>query len=135
MTHELLTPRYKVEADYPNSPFKVGDILMIEKHELHEFVRHGHLVTLHSTIQQYPHLFRRMNWWEQRQIDDMPEYVKCVDSDCTEYFKVTDWVFSEEENCLCKVDDDVYTGIGYDYEGNITPATETEYLDYLKNNL
>ena len=27
MTHPLLTPRYMVEADYPNSPFRVGDII------------------------------------------------------------------------------------------------------------
>lgn len=142
MTHELLTPRYEVVAQgkktgqrpYPSSRVRVGDILVMDRmtQENERYCHYPHFIFEHEA-QEYPNLFRPMWWGEQRPIDDMPEYVKCVDSDCTEYFKVTDWVFNEEENCLCKVDDDVYTGIGYDYEGNITPATETEYLDYLKN--
>jgi hypothetical protein len=115
MTHELLTPRYQVVADYPNSPFNVGDVLVIEKRELHEFVRHGHLVTLHSTIQQYPHLFRLMNWWEQRPKGDMPEYVRWRK---TGVISKCEW-----SGNVC-----VINGVKFPSLNTFTPATETEYL-------
>jgi len=61
---ELLMPRYKVIADYPSSPYYVGEI----KDRL------GDNVAAHFA--KYPHLFRKLNWWEERKVEDMPEYVK-----------------------------------------------------------
>lgn len=56
-----MKPRYKVVADYPNSPFEVGQILM------------GQYI---SYADKYPHLFRLLPWYAERIESELPEYVK-----------------------------------------------------------
>jgi hypothetical protein len=84
---ELLRPRYKVIADYFFNPYKLGDIITLPKNN-----RSVHLTTTSHTdefgdrvsqaehyapkvIDQYPHLFQPLQWWEDRNSEDMPEYV------------------------------------------------------------
>lgn len=126
---ELLRPRYKVIADYPKSIFKVGEILHVGSM--------GDLLycdTNGPRMSQYPHLFKPLQWWEDRKPEDMPEYVK---------FK--HYPNGENDFSIVKVDGVFvmhdFTSIGYfgiKYKnggGNIytsfTPASEQEYLDYL----
>ena len=83
---ELLKPRFRVIADWPNMPIdlKVGEILM-------EGIVNGKLCWRHvqrgdngykSTVatvhgpEFYPHLFKELAWFEEREIGDLPEYVK-----------------------------------------------------------
>lgn len=63
---ELLRPRFKVIADYPESMFDIGKIE--ECAEAH----HG-CVTFYG---KYPAIFKRLDWWEERAEGDMPEYLK-----------------------------------------------------------
>lgn len=65
---ELLKPRYKVIADYPGSPFKVNDVLN-ERNGEDKFYNWIHM------MESYPHLFRKISWWEDREEKDMPEYL------------------------------------------------------------
>ncbi len=70
---ELLIPRVIVTADYPNSPFKIGDILTWDgiiwsMNEPQKFV--GYLIPEHN-----PHLFKPLNWWEKRTVEEMPKKV------------------------------------------------------------
>lgn len=103
MTHPLLTPRYMVEADYPNSPYEVGQILTAPT----------------TDVQNYPHIFRPMHWSEQRELGEMPRYIKDVYSG--HMLVIEDWK-TEIQNQYFERD------IKY-----FTPATEAEYLEYLKS--
>jgi len=82
---ELLIPRYLCESPtdshYPYSPFKVGDILT-----LNQISGNGSncctingVVYSEAALNKYPHLFRRLEWWEFRDEKDMPEYVRYGD--------------------------------------------------------
>jgi len=67
---ELMQPRFEVIAEYPNCIFKKGDILerIAEVEEL----------------EKYPHLFRKLNWWEFRKIEDMPKKLRLARKPCLE---------------------------------------------------
>ena len=78
----LLQQRYKcIGTDgnhYPGSKFVPGDIL-IESPLSYAF-KAGVITTAEniipiSDIVQHPHLFRPMQWWEGRTVEEMPEYV------------------------------------------------------------
>ena len=62
---ELLIPRYKVTADYPG---------MDDSYEIGEVLKPAYT----GIVDAYPHLFRKLNWWEERNVEDMPEYVKII---------------------------------------------------------
>lgn len=107
-TEELLKPRYKVTADYPDSLFKVGDILQQDFENANDWVipEKGLLTPcLQTNPANYPNIFRPIEWWEDRAVDDMPEYVKSVDGE--EVFKFIQIL------------------------DRLTPATESDYLTYL----
>lgn len=79
-TEELLLPRYKVIARYPD----------MDKHKLYE----GAIITLNlqegnqwyldtgkskiydAYYDGYPHLFKKLKWWQERSLDELPEYLK-----------------------------------------------------------
>ena len=111
---ELLMPRYKVIADYPSSPYYVGEI----KDRL------GDNVAAHFA--KYPHLFRKLNWWEERKVEDMPDYVKWdvgIYPTWKKIMKVDKWNSNgsfDHENVTISVI-------------NCFPATEQQYNDYIKS--
>jgi hypothetical protein len=74
-TEELLKPRYKVIADFPASTISVGDIIQTNESTVAYVVE----INDHSdkyAMKDYPHLFKKLAWWEERKVEDMPEYVK-----------------------------------------------------------
>ena len=71
---ELLKPRYKVIADYPDSVFIVGEILRNPTYE-----------------SKYPHLFKKLEWWEDRKPEEMPKYLKHTYDGKTSYYKIIKW--------------------------------------------
>lgn len=86
---ELMKPRYRVLTDWPRSEFEVGEILTMIQTKSHEHLWNGNpakYITV-KECDQYPHLFKKMNWWEEREEKDMPEYVKTN----TQVVKVTGW--------------------------------------------
>lgn len=91
---ELLKPRYKVIADYPQHYFKgedkdneykfiEGDILAYGKVNnsmtYRRIGRCGYMsvgIPCESNPELYPKIFRELEWWEEREEKDMPEYIK-----------------------------------------------------------
>lgn len=69
---ELMKPRYKVIADYPKSLYHVGDIINAGStgEDCIYCDREG------PRMRHYPHLFKKLEWWQDRAPEDMPEYVK-----------------------------------------------------------
>lgn len=147
----LITPRYKILAMYPCSPYQIGDIvkitqddsnffLAITTKEVNEFsdgepVPHERFHHI-SEIEEYPAVFKKMYWWEERTEDEMPEYLKIkkdVRSGPWEFFKIKKWEMSTlqaftdiEKRIACSV-------LTWNPEMTYQPATEQEYLDYIKN--
>jgi len=58
---QLLKPRFKIIADYPGNVREIGSIST----EIHtaEYFR------------KFPSNFRELQWWEEREVSEMPEYV------------------------------------------------------------
>lgn len=74
---ELLKPRYIVKADYPDSGYPVNSIIeFVDIDSYDNWCTKGGVIE--SFFTHYPHLFRRLEWWEYREEKDMPEYVKCI---------------------------------------------------------
>lgn len=55
---DLISPRFEVICDYPNSPYKLGEILTTNLNEFKNF----------------PSIFKELKWWE-RPINELPEFV------------------------------------------------------------
>ena len=114
---ELLKPRYLVIADYPGSYYDKGEIVEEDYFYAHEGGYH------HS---DYPHLFRKLEWWEHRSKNDMPKYIKWTNPATKEvsFFEVFQWLSNSAG---------VYVADIREYHlliRDIEPATETEYLTY-----
>lgn len=126
MSNNLLTPRYEVvapnknkgELPYPNSIYAVGDICTATTEYQVAF------------FSKYPHIFRPMHWSEGRKLEEMPRYLKRIRI-ANGVMKVHEyrhlrgrwWVVPEWAN-----------KVGYSSTlDDLTPATETEYLEYLKS--
>jgi hypothetical protein len=117
-TEELLKPRYKVIADYPGCPFKVGEILQKTKYMSgKEFVRG----MLHQP-DDYPANFQRLEWWEDRADDDMPNFYKHND-----YGWVSETIGVYGTTICFRGRNDVIEW----HVKNLLPATEAEYLEYI----
>lgn len=104
---KLLLPRFEVIADYPNSQYKVGDIL-----------DGAQAIVLADNFRKYPHLFRELKWWEKRGASELPEYFNYKGS----IFKVKKWNLKDEQGWIV-----LSEGGNWYYRDSIQPATEAEY--------
>ena len=159
MTHPLLTPRYMVDAPnkqkgelpYPNSPFRVGDILHKERDifAFYVYVRKEDIPVGESIdildvyiylsknkkyisvgeIEDYPHIFRKMHWSEGRSLEEMPRWVRF---DGYGKFRVACGTWSVVGDFMWFDDSNGNSFKLLDWVNITTPATEAEYLEYLK---
>ena len=123
---ELMRPRFKVIAPYPgsNTYFEVGEIFeWSEGHDQYVIFRGPENSTGFEkyTVEKYPHLFRKLKWWEERKVEDMPEYVK---NKFGRVYKINE--VSESGNRFKYVGGD-QTHFSLHFDGT-TPSTESEYL-------
>jgi hypothetical protein len=78
----------------------------------------------------YPLIFKELQWWENRKVEDMPEYVKCVKSPDNlhrknEIYYVISYASNTE--CRSKLGTIILNTNCY------LPATEEEYNQYIKS--
>ena len=76
---------------------------------------------LEGLTTKFPHLFRPMEWWEGRSIEDMPLFVKITK---TGEVKMVE-KYDPEYMSVKFVEDEFYDSLMI-----YTPATEQEYLEY-----
>lgn len=118
----LLRPRYKVIAPWPEMGrwlAEVGDIIT-EYPTGTARNQNGDAVPTFEW-DTFPHLFRKLEWWEERRPEEMPGYVKTSDS----IFKVDKWDRRSRSIALCD-------GKWLDRR-DVTPATESEYNSFLQS--
>ena len=91
---ELMIPRFEVIADYPYCPVKVNEQLEKVTETLFVISKDNENLNLWhlSEIEKLPHLFRKLNWWENRKAEDMPKQVICkaIPND-TEIIDIEEW--------------------------------------------
>jgi len=119
---ELMKPRYKVIADYPANSEPIGFI-----YEGNNWSKRWHEV-----MDKMPHLFRKLEWWQQRHQYELPIFVKLnpessittIDNDNIVY-KVNKYLF-EPGDIWIKQDSGTEIHISH-----LLPATEKEYNDFI----
>lgn len=90
-----MLPRFEVIETYPKSKFKKGDILERMPNATNDWYNADKSLInadiLLEEIEQYPHLFRKMNWWEKRTADQMPKRVMSILDDKGDTFEIQEW--------------------------------------------
>lgn len=132
---ELLLPRYKCIAPIPFQPFpmyNVGDIYT-DNGKTAILNQNGDAVCV-VEWDKYPHLFQPLPWYAERELSDMPEYVRY-----SEYYLNHYHLDGEYKDKIFKVDKwakghygikATGKGIIHGYEINFLPATLAEYEAY-----
>lgn len=121
---ELLKPRYIVINDYPNSIFDIGEILDEEYVGKSSF----------NELKNFPHLFKPLEWWEERNIQDLPKYLKSKYEDGKfDFYKVEKYFYKYSDLRFEWIDDESSETFKelLKYSGCL-PSTEEEYLEYIK---
>jgi hypothetical protein len=150
---ELLKPRYKVMANYPYTPFGIGDIITLkDEQEQVCLINHQHIdefgvrknansIFSIYELNNYPHLFKPLHWWEERELSELPEYIMFAKDYAgfkkDQVFKTENWNKQNEAAGYCI---GFLTGMGeYDkcavpISCGLLPATKDEYDEYIKRN-
>jgi hypothetical protein len=110
-----LTPsRFRIIADYPNADGRVGDIIHCSS-----IPEHDHT----AFYSKFPHLFQKLNWWEERSKDIMPKYVR--DTQTNEVYElltlIPPYVIGQVSDCRARI-----------HLNQLEPATEQQYRDQYK---
>lgn len=92
---KLLAARFEVIETYPNSPFLKGEVL----HRINRATDDIYHTNPESPvggiemfeIEKYPHLFRKMNWWEDRTADEMPNRIVSHATDAKDIYEIIEW--------------------------------------------
>lgn len=88
---KLLQPRFEIIADAPLLKNKVGEIIICtEPHgriDL-DFFFCGKAGICPDT---YPHIFRKLNWWEKRTAEQMPKKVMSLADDKKDVYEIEEW--------------------------------------------
>lgn len=123
---ELLKPRYEVIADYPLSNKEIGEIV---KGEVTFFI--SGISDADGRMSDYPHLFRKLHWWERRDIKDMPEYVKNTDDN--KVYRILDKKFNNREFGHNDTELEQRTFLWWlkNFRKPLIPATLEEYTNYI----
>lgn len=108
---ELNFPRYKVIADYPESMFNVNHIIQINNTEFGN-----------SFFAKYPHLFKKLEWWENREPAEMPEFLNI--KRYNQIIRVTNWRISMRHP-YCDISE--FKGPFAGHISDWLPATKEEY--------
>lgn len=128
---ELLKPRYKVVADYPHSPFEIGNIL--ETDDKGEYTVWNHDGKDYITLNDYPEIFKMLKWWEERDLKDMPKHVRYVGNITYTWIEPNQVIKGNFKKVTSKTrmcDISCCGLVPWIFE----PATEEEYLKYNKSN-
>lgn len=115
---QLLKPRYKVIGDYPNSPYKIGHVILST--HCSPLDHYG------DYLEKHPHLFKKLEWWEERNVEDMPIYLKGEYDECFTYHKIEKW----NSKLFAYTDFDSFQGLDITFDDvKYTPITEQEYIE------
>ena len=139
---DLMKPRYKVIADYPKNKFgDVGRIINLVKRSdrfRYEWYEHDGIdYEYESFFEEYPHIFKKLEWWEERKQNDFPEYVKPLEPTDGFIKQFGDVILKVRLNTIGIWDngrasffaENLFQAARLDF-ADYLPATELEYSQY-----
>lgn len=90
---KLMLPRFEIIADYPGLAYNVGIILTPITHNFTYYdCEQDPSNKPIGFPEKYPHLFKKLNWWEHRKVEDMPKKLICkAIKDDTEITEIEEW--------------------------------------------
>jgi hypothetical protein len=126
MSKDLLSPRFKVIADYPGNVLDIGLLFN---------------TNIPDYYNKFPAVFRRMEWWEEIDLKDMPLYVR---KSCSVgslkvggIYKVIEWRHYDNPELLSlrasKTGAIISNVFSLMNASRFLPATEEEYNDYINS--
>jgi len=131
MTNEqLLSPRYEVVAEDTSKTFKQGDVFQFEKiypYSGYSCEFNGRIVAP-AFFDKFPHLFKKLSWYERRPPDNMPEYVLWAESTDQEVSKVTEWD-NKHSGMYARIDG----GLVHPGTSCLMPATIQDYETFINS--
>lgn len=138
---ELLKPRYEVIADYPNNIFFVGQLIILDcvksGKPCFDFAAFDGMEFYHeSFFNEFPNLFKKMNWWEKRTLDELMSILYVRITVYTGYWvvgdivKVTDYKVDTKRK---KLEGYILDSTQYSIPERCEPATLEEF-NLHKNN-
>jgi argonaute-like protein implicated in RNA metabolism and viral defense len=111
---ELLQPRFKVIANFPDSTRNIGDIIYVDNKKEKYWSEN-----YEKWLSTFPHLFKKLEWFEDRKIEDLPEYLK----DEFGVDKVLEYKLNINQVVCSNKDSLFFT----EFIGNYQPSTKEEY--------
>lgn len=128
-TIDLMKPRYKVIAEDTSGDWTKDNIITFEEDFMQRPVYYlyddeGKRGFKPGFFDGYPHLFKPLQWWEERKPEEMPRYVA---HKLGGYYEVFQWHKNSVGVWRCDVQ------IALFFIGDIVPISETEYNSYLKS--
>lgn len=114
---DLMKLRWKAIADYPHSGHNVGDIIHIDSLPLPR--------TGTEFYNKYPHLFKPLQWFEDRESHELPSFIKLKLNEGTIVFNIAYRNYLDKEFMKWK--------FGGNTIDKFLPATEQDYITYQSN--
>lgn len=134
---ELLKPRVKIIAPWPKmgKAFKVGEILTFEEESTYFVSKRGRGIS-NFEIDNCKANFRKLEWWEERRPEDMPQYVKLDPKKEDDYFIPLSRIFKvyKWDEGFAYIDPKNKFDLLDNRRLDFIPATEAEYLNYQNQN-
>lgn len=123
---ELLKPRWKVIVKYPGSPWKENDILSDWNEEFGFGINKDSWERMYNPL-NYPAIFKKLEWWEDRKFEDLPEYVKNADGVYKTYFSIPTKNGSLWEWTVVHPTKEFGTEFMFIIDNKMEPSTKEEY--------
>jgi len=117
---DLMNVRFKLIAGYPGCEIPVGSIIDMRSDYLQS-------VGIH-TLNNYPHLFQKLEWWMERKPEEMPQYISIGKS----VYPVVEWGPMGDLTSLIISHYGVDERIILDYMDDPKPGTREQFDQYLK---
>lgn len=134
--------RYKVIANYPCAMYEVGSIIITYESAM-AYITQIDDYSDKLCLNDYPAIFRKMEWWEEVEEKDLPQYLKVNTEKSSlfnghihkvrhygkyEYAKAEINVGASEIFARIEGKEDIYRF----NLSHFIPATEQEYNDFMK---
>lgn len=128
MINDLLKEKFKVIAPIPWTHFRVGEIV---SNESLRGYKENNVYATKMDLSNFPHLFKRMQWFEDRTEDQMPEFVRYQSKgEDARYIRVFKH-FTNRDGAF-NIYGFMFENEFYSYK-HCTPITEEEYFRAIKN--
>lgn len=140
---ELLKPRYKVINIWPGmhlEPFGKDQIVVLQPHKEEDAEGFVYRPDKHkprnfmwqSFFDLFPHLFQRLEWWQERKPEEMPVYVKSIMQEYSYGVKVGAVIKVKEWVRICEAMYAIQSRREEYHASCFAPATEADYHAYNK---